>query len=55
MSKTVYQVLVGEQKTINGQLTGGETKRKPILMSAVPNPNTPNGVLIVVLVEQTID
>ena len=55
MSKTIYQLIVGEQKTINGQLAGGETKWTPILMSAVPNQNVPNGIVIAVLLEQVID
>jgi hypothetical protein len=55
MPKPVYQLLVGEQKLINAHLAGVETNWKPILMSAIPKDNVPNGVIFAVMVEQITD
>ena len=50
-----YKFVVGEEKDINATLIGGETRWKPILMSAIPRERVPNGLIYAVMFEQIVD
>jgi hypothetical protein len=51
--KTNYTFVVGEQKTINEKLKEGTWK--PLLMSAIPRDNVPNGVIFAVMLEEVVN
>jgi hypothetical protein len=51
--RTVYQLVVGDQKIINTHLNMEEVYWKPILMSTFPSPTTtPYGTLFAVIMER---
>jgi len=52
-TRAVYQLVVGNQKDINSQLSMNETHWKPILLSTFPfEKAVPYGVLFAVIVER---
>jgi len=48
-----YKLIYGDQAAINAELTPAGTNWKPILMSAIPDPQIPGGVTFAVMLERT--
>lgn len=47
-----YRVIYGDQRAINDELLPSDTSWKPILMSALADPQTPGGIAIAVMLER---
>ncbi len=48
-----YRLIYGDQKKINEELSPAGTSWKPILMSAIADPETPGGIMFAVMLERT--
>jgi hypothetical protein len=48
-----YRLIYGDQKTINDELLPADTSWKPVLMSAVVDPQNPGSIAIAVILERT--
>jgi hypothetical protein len=48
-----YRLIHGDQKKINEELSPADTSWKPILMSAIADPKTPDGIMFAVMLERT--
>ena len=48
-----YRPIYGDQNKINGELLPSDTSWKPILMSAIVDPNAPGGISFAVMLERT--
>jgi len=48
-----YRLIYGDQKKINEELFPADTSWKPILMSAIADPKTPDGITFAVMLERT--
>lgn len=47
-----YKLIHGDQSIINDELFPSGTNWKPILMSAIPNPEVPGGMTFAVMLER---
>ncbi|MGC2108450.1 MAG: hypothetical protein WA655_02970 [Candidatus Korobacteraceae bacterium] len=50
--QTKYKLICGDQKAINAELLPSGTNWKPILMTAISDPQAPGGVTFAVMMER---
>jgi hypothetical protein len=48
-----YRLISGDQKTINQELLPTDTSWKPILMTAMADPNAPGSITFAIMLERT--
>jgi hypothetical protein len=48
-----YRLISGDQKTINQELLPTDTSWKPILMTAMADPNAPGIITFAIMLERT--